>query len=92
MSKKLRALSLLLVLVMAFGLFAGCSKDEPADDKGDQPGGSDDANKPEDGKPSEGDAAGKDSIVIATMGETPSLSPVEHNAVAGDYIDRKSVV
>ncbi len=87
MSKKLRALSLLLVLVMAFGLFAGCSKDEPADDKGDQPGGSDDANKPEDGKPSEGDAAGKDSIVIATMGETPSLSPVEHNAVAGDYMN-----
>ena len=87
MSKKLRVLSLLLVLAMAFGLFAGCSKDEPADDKGDQPSGSDDANKPEGDKPSGGDAAGKDSIVIATMGETPSLSPVEHNAVAGDYMN-----
>ncbi len=29
----------------------------------------------------------KDSIVIATMGETPSLSPTEHNAVAGDYMN-----
>ena len=30
----------------------------------------------------------KDSIVIATMGETPSLSPTEHNAVAGDYMNQ----
>ena len=46
MSKKLRVLSLLLVLAMAFGLFAGCSKDEqqPVDD-GDQPSNGDDANK-----------------------------------------------
>ena len=29
----------------------------------------------------------KDSIVIATMGETPSLSPTEHNAVAGSYMN-----
>ncbi len=87
MSKKFRALSLLLVLVMAFGLFAGCSKDEPVDDKGNQPSAGDDANKPTDDKPSGGGDAGKDSIVIATMGETPSLSPTEHNAVAGSYMN-----
>ena len=29
----------------------------------------------------------KDTIVIATMGETPSLSPTEHNAVAGSYMN-----
>ena len=29
----------------------------------------------------------KDSIVIATSGETPSLSPTEHNAVAGSYMN-----
>lgn len=29
----------------------------------------------------------KDSIVIATMSETPSLSPTEHNAVAGTYMN-----
>ena len=27
-------------------------------------------------------------IVIATMGETPSLSPTEHNAVAGSYMNQ----
>ena len=30
----------------------------------------------------------KDSIVIATANETPSLSPTEHNAVAGDYMNQ----
>lgn len=29
----------------------------------------------------------KDSIVIATMSETPSLSPTDHNAVAGSYMN-----
>lgn len=84
MNKKLRVLSLLLVLAMAFGLFAGCSKDEPAD-KGDQPG----ADQPKDGdKPSEpSNSGGKDSIIIATANETPSLSPTEHNAVAGSYMN-----
>ena len=91
MSKKLRMLSLLLVLVMAFGLFAGCSKEEqkPADD-GNQPAAGDNDKKDEqkeDQEDSKGDAAGKDSIIIATANETPSLSPVEHNAVAGDYMN-----
>ncbi len=85
MSKKLRVLSLLLVLAMAFGLFAGCSKDEqqPVDD-GDQPSNGGDANQ---GDQPSSNGGGKDSIVIATMGETPSLSPVDHNAVAGDYMN-----
>ena len=38
--------------------------------------------------PGKGDGGKKDSIVIATMGETPSLSPTEHNAVAGDYMNQ----
>ena len=84
MSKKLRALSLLLVLVMAFGLFAGCSKDEQQSaDDGDQPSNGGDANQGD--QPSSD--GGKDSIIIATANETPSLSPVEHNAVAGDYMN-----
>ena len=33
------------------------------------------------------DGGKKDSIVIATSGETPSLSPTEHNAVAGSYMN-----
>ena len=83
-SKKLRILSLLLILAMAFGLFAGCSKDE-AGDKDDQPNAGDDANKPSDDQPSGN--SGKDSIVIATMSETPSLSPTDHNATAGSYMN-----
>ena len=88
MSKKLRVLSLLLVLVMAFGLFAGCSKDEqkPADDEQKPAAG--DNEKKEDDKPSEPSGnGGKDSIIIATANETPSLSPTEHNAVAGSYMN-----
>ena len=42
-------------------------------------GGDKDSGKEDGGK--------KDSIVIATMGETPSLSPTEHNAVAGSYMN-----
>ncbi len=85
MNKKLRTLSLLLVLAMAFGLFAGCSKEEqqPADG-GDKPAAGDDEKK--EGSSSSGGPV-KDSIVIATANETPSLSPTEHNAVAGSYMN-----
>ena len=38
-------------------------------------------------KKSDNGGGAKDSIVIATMGETPSLSPTEHNAVAGSYMN-----
>ncbi len=41
-----------------------------------------------DKKSDNGGGGAKDSIVIATMGETPSLSPTEHNAVAGDYMNQ----
>ena len=57
--RNLRAVSLLLAGVMSLGLFAGCSKD--SGDKKD--------------KKSDNGGGAKDSIVIATMGETPSLSP-----------------
>ena len=40
-----------------------------------------------DKKSDNGGGGAKDSIVIATMGETPSLSPTEHNAVAGSYMN-----
>lgn len=30
----------------------------------------------------------KDSLTVATMSETPSMSPYDHNAVAGDYMNK----
>lgn len=81
-NRKWRVLSLLLVVVMLFGMMAGCKKDEqkPANDPN--------ANKPAEGdKPATGGTPVKDSIIIATMGETPSLTPNGHNAVAGDYMN-----
>lgn len=69
-----------MALVLTMGMFAGCGKTE-------------DPTKPVD--PAEKPAADglapavdKDTIVIATMSETPSLSPTEHNAVAGDYMNQ----
>lgn len=35
-----------------------------------------------------GPAVDKDTVVIATQDETPSLTPAGHNAVAGDYVNR----
>ena len=82
MSKKLRVLSLLLVLAMAFGLFAGCGKDEPSDQPNDNPGAGD---QKTDDQP--GGSSAKDTLVVATMGEAPALSTVGHNSVAGDYMN-----
>ena len=79
MSKKMRVFSLLLALALAFGLLAGCNKDESVGKSDENPGGSDEPNK---------SGSAKDSVVIATMGETPTLSPVEHNAVAGGYMNQ----
>ncbi len=72
-NKKKRLLSLLLAGVLSVGLLAGCSKD--AGNPGEAP-----APTP---TPSDENKEAKDSIVIATGNETPSLSPTEHNALAG---------
>ena len=66
-NRRKRLVSVLALLTMTAGLFAGvagCKKDE-----GKTKGGA------------------KDTIVIATMSETPSLTNNEHNAVAGGYMN-----
>ncbi len=66
-NRRKRLVSVLALLTMTAGLFAGvagCKKDE-----GNTKGGA------------------KDTIVIATMSETPSLTPNEHSAVAGTYMN-----
>ncbi len=73
---KKRFLSLLLAGVMTMGVLAGCAKDSGGNGSGS--GNTD---------PGNGSGEKRDSIVIATMGETPSLSPTDHNAIAGSYMN-----
>ena len=68
-----KALSLLLVAATTASLLFGCSKTESGS-----------------GGKSEGEGNGgpkRDSIIIATMGEPPSLSPTDHNAIAANYMN-----
>ncbi len=67
-NRRKRLVSVLALLTMTAGLFAGvagCKKDE-----GKTKGGA------------------KDTIVIATMSETPTLGAYDHNSVAGDYMNK----
>ncbi len=75
--RKSRLAALLLASVMLLSLLAGCGNDkgtttDPGKDTGDKGGG---------------DSSDRDTITVATMAETPSLSPVEHNATAGYYMN-----
>lgn len=71
MGKK-RIISMMLATLMLAGTLAGCGKTT-----------TEDPSKPVDpAKP-----AGKDTIIIATMGEPPSMSPTDHNAIAADYMN-----
>ncbi len=72
-----RALSLLLVVVMTAGILFGCSKTENGGQGGEE--GNND--------PGQGGEAKRDTIIIATMGEPPSLSPTDHNAIAANYMN-----
>jgi peptide/nickel transport system substrate-binding protein len=74
MSKRKRLVSILALAAMTTSLFAGlagCGKNE---DPGQGGGGGQ-------------KKSSKDSIVIATMSETPSLTNNEHSAVAGVYMN-----
>lgn len=83
MFKTKRNLLIMLVILALVASVVGCSK--PADDAkapddgGTTPGVSDDATAKY--------AIDKDTVVIATADETPSLSAAGHNAVAGTYIN-----
>ena len=66
-----RILSLTLLCAMALGLLAGCSNS----------GG----NGSDSGDNGSGEV--KDTITVATMAETPSVSPYDHNATAGYLVN-----
>lgn len=77
MKKKTRILSWLLLAALSLGLLAGCNQSQNGE------------NPSQGGAPGEGSSSGKkDSIIIATMGETPTLTAYGHNATAGSYINQ----
>lgn len=76
--KQMRVISLLLVLLLTLSLFAGCGGG--GSEGGDAPAATDDAKA--------GPAVDKDTVVICTADETPSLTTAGHNAVAGDYVNK----
>lgn len=80
MNKKMRVLSLLMVLLLTLTLFVGCGG---SDTKGETNG---DAAPTDNAKA--GPAVDKDTVVICTADETPSLTTAGHNAVAGDYVNK----
>ena len=88
MTKKLmRGLVPVMVLSAAVALFTGCgSKDSGADSK---PAGDSKETTAEAGKDSGSKGtSSKDTLIIATANETPSVTTNLHNAVAGDYINQ----
>ena len=88
MTKKLmRGLVPVMVLSAAVALFTGCgSKDSGADAK---PAGDAKETTAADNKGSESKGtSSKDTLIIATANETPSVTTNLHNATAGDYINQ----
>ena len=86
---KRKRILLLMVVILALSVFViGCSNDsEPSN--GDNGNGQEtpDTSEPSDSAKA-GPAIDKDTVVIATANETPSLSVAGHNAVAGTYVNR----
>ncbi len=77
MSRKRKWMSMVTVMVMLISLLTGCAKDASVS-----------------GKKTEGSeqvqptgASTKDTLVVATTSETPTMSPYSHNAVAGSYMN-----
>lgn len=84
----------LMVILLLMMTVVGCSKGE--EKKADEPKktteetGKVDQEGPKEkvDDPKAGPAVDKDTVVIATFSETPSVTTADHNAVAGTYINR----
>ena len=77
MKKSVKLLSLLLALLFVMAAFAGCGEKET---EGDKPSEGNEGQEQNSGEK-------KDSIVIATANEPPTLAPYLHSAVASTYIN-----
>lgn len=85
---KRKNMLLIMVLILALSIFVvGCSKDsEPSNGDGNGQETPDTSEPSDDVKA--GPAIDKDTVVVATANETPSLTVAGHNAVAGTYMNR----
>ena len=94
MKKFTRALAPVLALSLAASLFTGCgSKAEETqaaatETKAEAQAEAKTEEKADDAAASE--STGKDTLIIATANETPSLTTNLHNAVAGDYMNKQT--
>ena len=81
MKKLAKLFSLLLVFAMAFSLFAACGNSEEATTEENKTETENTENKAEE------KTEAKDSIIIATANEPPTLHPFLHSAVAASYMN-----
>ena len=77
MKKSVKLLSLLLALLFVMAAFAGCGEKDVEDEKPSEGNEGQEQNNTEK----------KDSIIIATANEPPTLAPYMHSAVASTYIN-----
>lgn len=80
MKKKIRPISLFLLVLFSLALFAACGGKDLGDIQEDF--------EEVDTSERAGPALDKDTVVICTADETPSLTTAGHSAVAGDYINK----
>ncbi len=72
----MRAAAIMLAFIFAVSAMAGCSAGDSGSLQVTSDGSTDDG------------SAGKDTLIIATANETPSVSSVDHNAVAAEYLNK----
>ena len=88
MKKTMRSLAPALALSLAVGLLAGCSGSGEASDTTAAAGQEGAETTAEAGGSGDASGSAKDTLIIATANETPSVTTNLHNAVAGDYLNK----
>ena len=88
--RTLRLFATAMVLSLAASLFAGCgSGNKQGGSDQSQAGGAAESTASAGGSGAgSASASGKDTLIIVTANETPSVTTNLHNAVAGDYLNK----
>ncbi|MCI9502621.1 MAG: ABC transporter substrate-binding protein [Hungatella sp.] len=82
--RTLRVFATAMVLSLAASLFVGCG----SGNSGSSQGGGGTETSASAGGSGDASASGKDTLIIVTANETPSVTTNLHNAVAGDYLNK----